>query len=88
LLLATGGIQAGIVSHENLRVLGCEESGVPLPVVAVGEAEPLLAARLQRHAQADGAGGVRRQLRNACPVLLVDQNPRLDLGWKPCCGVQ
>jgi hypothetical protein len=31
---------------------------------------------------------VRRQLRDARPVLLVDQYPRLDLGGKPSCGVQ
>jgi hypothetical protein len=49
--------------------LGREEAGVRLPVVAVGEAELLLAARLQRHAQADGVGGAQRQLRNARPVL-------------------
>jgi len=29
LLLAADGIQAGIVSNENLRVLGREEAGVP-----------------------------------------------------------
>ena len=57
-LLAASRVQAGVVVYEDLRVASREEPGVPLPVLAVGEAEPLLAARLQRHAHADRASGM------------------------------
>jgi hypothetical protein len=54
-----------------------EQGGLHAVVTLV---EVIRELRISQHRQ--------RQFRDARPVLLVDQHPRLDLGGKLCCGVQ
>ena len=58
-------------------MVGPEELTVRLPSLAISEAQPLLAACLDRHRQADGATGASGQLGDGRTILLVDQDARL-----------